>query len=322
MAVVEDSAHVMFPETPEEEIKEEQGKVEEREEDVTLLQAEEGRCLDSHLGGAPWRSSGGLEEIIAAARIPLQRRAGELRGGVHHRHRHRPHEWGDPGHGVGAGGAVAEEIVIPIVCEMAELATARAERTATLEAVCTCDSCQKMFTSRHGLTNHKRKVHENPGTCNICNKSFSSAVKVTSHKKFMHSGGKAFLCTNCGHQSRDPSNLMIHSKVVKVVKKRVYPCAVCKKMYKYKRSLACHMEQKHEWLSLPPVEVPGGEKEMEDMEQEDDGLLQVVKVPDGSDGGNTGDRGDKVKPQVEKVPNGAPLRWRCSAVRFAPKLFG
>lgn len=90
----------------------------------------------------------------------------------------------------------------------------------------------------------------------------------------------------------------------------------------YKRSLACHMEQKHEGLGLPPVKVPGGEEEMEDMEQEDDGLLQVVKVPDGSDGGDTGDRGDKVKPQVEKVPNGAPLRWRCSAVRFAPKLFG
>jgi hypothetical protein len=50
-------------------------------------------------------------------------------------------------------------------------------------------------------------------------------------------------------------------------------------MYKYKRSLAYHMEQKHKGLGLPPVEVPGGEEEMEDMEQEDDGLLQVVKVP-------------------------------------------
>jgi hypothetical protein len=70
------------------------------------------------------------------------------------------------------------------------------------------------------------------------------------------------------------------------------------------------------------VKVPGAEEEMEDMEQEDDGLLQVVKVLDGSDGGDTGDRGDKVKPQVEKVPNGAPSRWRCSVVRFAPKLFG
>ena len=63
-----------------------------------------------------------------------------------------------------------------------------------------------MFTSRHGLANHKRKVHENPGMCNICNKSFSSAVKVASHKKFMHIGGKAFLCTTCGHQSRDHRN--------------------------------------------------------------------------------------------------------------------
>jgi transcription elongation factor Elf1 len=76
-----------------------------------------------------------------------------------------------------------------------------------------------MFSSRHGLNNHKRKVDENPGTCNICNKSFSSAVKVAGHKKIMYIGGKAFLCTTCGHQSRDPSNLkkhmMIHSKVVK-----------------------------------------------------------------------------------------------------------
>ena len=98
--------------------------------------------------------------------------------------------------------------------------------------------------------------------------------------------------------------MMIHSEVVKRSprKKHVYPCAVCKKMYKYKRSLAYHMEQKHKGLGLPPVEVPGGEEmeEMEDMEQEDDGLLQVVKVPDG---GDTGDRGDKVMPQVEKVPN-------------------
>ncbi len=91
-----------------------------------------------------------------------------------------------------------------------------------------------MFTSRHGLINHKRKVHENPGMCNICNKSFSSAVKVASHKKSMHIGGKAFLCTTCGHQSRDPTNLkkqmMIHREVVKRSpwKKHVYPCAVCK----------------------------------------------------------------------------------------------
>jgi transcription elongation factor Elf1 len=76
-------------------------------------------------------------------------------------------------------------------------------------------------------------------------------VKVASHSKFMHSGGKAFLCTTCGHQSRDSSNLkkhmMIHSEVVKRSprKKRVYPCAVCNKIYKYKRSLAYHMEQKH-----------------------------------------------------------------------------
>ncbi len=38
-------------------------------------------------------------------------------------------------------------------------------------------------------------------------------------------------------------------------------------------------------LGLPLVEVLGGEEEMEDMKQEDDGLLQVVKVTDGSDGG-------------------------------------
>jgi hypothetical protein len=56
----------------------------------------------------------------------------------------------------------AEEIVIPIVCEMAELATARAEMTATLKAVWRCDICQKMFTSRHGLTNHKRRSMRNP----------------------------------------------------------------------------------------------------------------------------------------------------------------
>ena len=108
--------------------------------------------------------------------------------------------------------------------------------------------------------------------------------------------------------------MLIHSgEVVKRPrKKRVYPCSVCDKVYRQKRSLTYHIEQTHEGLGLPQVEVPGGEEEMEGMEQENDGLPQVEKVPGGEEEvedmegvTDTGAQGDKLMPQVEKVPNGA-----------------
>jgi hypothetical protein len=69
----------------------------------------------------------------------------------------------------------------------------------------------------------------------------------------MHRGGKAFLCSTCGHQSSDQSNLrkyiMRHSgEVAKRTprKKRVYLCAECNNVYSHRRSLSSHMEKKHE----------------------------------------------------------------------------
>ncbi len=85
---------------------------------------------------------------------------------------------------------------------------------------------QQMFSSRRSLNDHIRNVHEN-----------------TDNTKF--------LCITCGHRSISSSNLgkhmLTHGGVVERQprKKLVYPCPVCDKVYRQKRTLTHHVKQKH-----------------------------------------------------------------------------
>jgi hypothetical protein len=142
---------------------------------------------------------------------------------------------------------VVSALVEEIVAETAELGM-----TAMPEACWRCDVCNKKFITRKVLSDHKRKLHTNPGKCDVCSKNFSSAVKLNNHMQRRHTDGNTLLCSTCGHQSSHPDNLrrhmMTHSReVVKTPrKKKSYPCVVCNKVYGHKRTLQKHVKQKHE----------------------------------------------------------------------------
>ena len=88
-----------------------------------------------------------------------------------------------------------------------------------------CDKCPKRFIKKVYLTNHKTKFHNvtKPFLCQICGDSFMRNTTLNEHIK-SHSGNI--------NQST--------SKTSMTERKTLYPCHICKKIFKRKDKLKFH----------------------------------------------------------------------------------
>ena len=102
-----------------------------------------------------------------------------------------------------------------------------------------CDSCEKLFTTPHGLEVHMRRAHSGRGPyeCDICQKTFGHAVSLSQHRA-VHSQEKSFMCKQCGkcfkRSSTLSTHLLIHSDT------RPYPCQYCGKRFHQKSDMKKH----------------------------------------------------------------------------------
>ena len=99
-----------------------------------------------------------------------------------------------------------------------------------------CRTCQKVFSTPHGLEVHVRRTHsgDRPYACNICHKTFGHAVSLTQHRA-VHSHERSFSCPQCGKTFKRSStlstHLLIHSDT------RPYPCQYCGKRFHQKSDM-------------------------------------------------------------------------------------
>lgn len=132
-----------------------------------------------------------------------------------------------------------------------------------------CPHCGLKLFNKTALTNHIKRIHDNPERpfkCLVCSKSFISKSELNQHSH-THNEDKPFMCEQCGKTFRSKSYMERHYKTHSGIKpfkceycgklladktgftahirahvgERPYMCDVCGKKYTIKRHLTSHM---------------------------------------------------------------------------------
>ncbi|KAL9988705.1 hypothetical protein ACROYT_G003181 [Oculina patagonica] len=104
----------------------------------------------------------------------------------------------------------------------------------------TCNTCQKIFCTPHGLEVHVRRSHagSRPYGCATCGKTFSHYVSLAQHRK-THSTVKIFECKTCGKHFKRSSTLSTHMLIHADI--RPFSCDYCGKRFHQKSDMKKHM---------------------------------------------------------------------------------
>ncbi|XP_033643615.1 zinc finger protein Gfi-1-like [Asterias rubens] len=103
----------------------------------------------------------------------------------------------------------------------------------------TCQDCNKVFSTPHGLEVHVRRSHsgKRPYACDLCHKTFGHAVSLSQHRA-VHSQERSFHCKQCGKTFKRSSTLSTHMLIHSDT--RPYPCEYCGKRFHQKSDMKKH----------------------------------------------------------------------------------
>ena len=112
-----------------------------------------------------------------------------------------------------------------------------------------CEECGGVFKNKNNLKIHLDHVHkkvEKKFHCNICNKWYSFKVQLKNHKKFVHEGIREEVCDKCGKGFFTKCKLKAHLGTVHDVEAFKYNCHLCTKTFGTKYNLDTHVAGVHE----------------------------------------------------------------------------
>lgn len=102
--------------------------------------------------------------------------------------------------------------------------------------VFSCDSCDKILSSRFGMSKHKLLVHNPKGThfCKICYKKFASKEEQAEHEP------------DCVMKKRSRSRTEFQNSIGR------FECDICHSIFKARRYLGSHMRKTHQIFKSRP----------------------------------------------------------------------
>ena len=107
-----------------------------------------------------------------------------------------------------------------------------------------CDLCGKTFSTNHGLKNHKMSIHDEirKFPCDLCDKTYINDQKLREHKQNVHEGVRNHKCPECHKEFFKKINFDYH---VKIVHRgiRDHKCDECGKEFVRKKHLDKHLEE-------------------------------------------------------------------------------
>ncbi|KAL0858412.1 hypothetical protein ABMA27_012291 [Loxostege sticticalis] len=114
-----------------------------------------------------------------------------------------------------------------------------------------CPECDKTFTHRAGLLNHRLSVHElcNKFPCNLCDKVFRWKNSLKRHlEKHVDTSPSAACCEDCGVTFQSVSSYQRHLKnsLKHVTQQQLrFICDHCGRRFADKTKIRDHIEEKH-----------------------------------------------------------------------------
>ena len=75
-----------------------------------------------------------------------------------------------------------------------------------------CHICGSNFKTLKLLRKHQDIHQEDVSLCNLCEKTFTNKVKLKDHKRYVHSNS-SYECQECKKTYSNPQNLKIHQKI-------------------------------------------------------------------------------------------------------------
>ena len=120
-----------------------------------------------------------------------------------------------------------------------------------------CNRCDSVLSSRIGLLDHIKCVHENIRNhqCEKCDRKFHEPGTLRKHVQSVHEGIKRSVvkkhpCEHCGTLFVSQGQLSKHVKIIHFGEKD-FPCQFCDKTFAYATSLELHLSARHDGPRFP-----------------------------------------------------------------------